>query len=546
MGDIESKTDSPDKRSLNMVASTMEGQTERAEPEGISGTKRGLKSRHVQMIGLGGTIGTGLFIGTGQGLRMGGPVGLFAAYTFMSIVVFGIITGTSEMSSYLPVAGSSISYYARRFMSPSLSFALGWLYCYIWTIAVPSEITAAGLVVQYWNPPVHPAVWTAIFIAVIICLNFTPVKVYGETEFWFASFKILGIVGLLFMAVILVAGGGPNHHILGFQYWTNPGPVNEYLVPGAAGQLVAIISATTFSVYAFAYAPELLVVTSGEMKNPRTNLPKAGKRYIYRLIIFYILGSFFIGLIIPSNDPELLGGSSGAGASPWALAAKNAGIRGLDSVINFVILTSAVSAGNSSLYLSSRTLYSMALTGAAPKIFLRCTSNGIPYVALAFTSLFSSLAFLNLSSSGADIFTWLVNFLNSGAFIGWICCALLYLRFRKATFVQNVHELPYRSIFQPYMSWFCASVLTLLLLLNGLSTFLPGQWNTQDFISAYIGIPVFLAFYLGHKFTVGRRDPWLISPHDVDLHTGLEDIIANEKPVPQRKGWKHFGDSLFN
>ncbi|KAL4962699.1 amino acid permease/ SLC12A domain-containing protein [Aspergillus stella-maris] len=504
--------------------------------------KRGLKSRHSQMIAIGGTIGTGLFVGSGQALNLGGPLFLLLGYSLLTILVFCVITGTTEFTSYLPVPGSSVAYFGNRFCSRSMGFALGWMYYYIFAITVPSEITAAALVLEYWDTPVPVAGWITIFLVVIVALNYFPVQVYGETEFWFASIKIIGIIGLFIMSLVITYRGGPRHEAIGFAYWHNPGPMNEYIATGAIGRLVAFVVTLRFSVYVFAFAPELLVVTAGEMQQPRKNLPTAGRRFFIRLVIFYILGAFFMGLIIPSNDNQLLGASSGASASPWAIAAKNAGISGLDSVINVVILLTAWSAGNSWLYLASRTLYSMAGYGIAPRIFKRCTASGVPYISLAFTSMFSLLAYMNVSSSTATVFNWFVNLINSGAYMSWICVCIIYIRFRKATVAQGVGkaDLPYRSIFQPYASYFGGVILTLLLLLNGFTVFFNGHWELSTFITSYIGIPIFLAFYLGHKFCVrsDRREPWCIPSVEVDLRSGLCEIEAEEESYHTRPDGK--------
>ena len=240
------------------------------------------------------------------------------------------------MSSYLPVRGANMSYYGTRFFSRSLGFAMGWMYWYIFSITVPAEVTATSLVIQYWEPPVHVAVWITLTIIVIVGLNCFPVKFYGEAEFWFASIKVFGIIGLILMALVLVCGGGPSGEVYGFKFRHNPGPVKEYPVNGVGGgigQLRAFVAVITFSIFAFAFAPELLVVTGGEMKNPRRNLPIAGRTYFYRLIFFYVFGIFFIGLIVSSNNENLLNGESGAGSSPWAVAAREAGIKGLDSTM---------------------------------------------------------------------------------------------------------------------------------------------------------------------------------------------------------------------
>ncbi|PYI00915.1 proline-specific permease [Aspergillus sclerotiicarbonarius CBS 121057] len=502
-------------------------------------TARGLKSRHTQMIAIGGAIGTGLFIGSGEALSIGGPLFLLLGYSLLTALVFCIVTATTEFGSFLPVRGSSVAYFGHRFVSNSMGFALGWMYYYVFAITVPSEITAAALVIDYWPNPVNIGVWITIMLIVIVGLNCFPVKVYGETEFWFASIKVIGILGMFIMALVITCGGAPDHKVIGFAYWNNPGAVNEYIVGGASGRLVAFIATLRFSVYIFAFTPELLIITAGEMQSPRRNLPTAGRRFFIRLVIFYIIGAFLIGLICPSNNSQLLGSSSSdASASPWAIAAKDAGIKGLDSVINIVILLSAWSAGNSWLYLASRTLYSMADFGTAPQIFKRCTPSGVPYVSLGFTSLFSLLAYMNVSSSASTVFNWFVKLVNSGGYLSWVCVCIIYIRFRKATFAQelNVADLPYRSRFQPYAAYVAGSLLCLLLLLNGFTVFFPGHWDISTFITSYIGIPIFVFFFLGHKLFTERHTPWFIPSNEVDLTTGLPEILAAEVPASGSAG----------
>ncbi|VUC29262.1 unnamed protein product [Clonostachys rosea] len=525
-------------------SSVLHGEADTA-PYRITETKRGLLSRHAQMIALGGTIGTGLFLGSGQVLRMGGPLFLLLGYTTITLLLYGVATATGEMSSYLPIPGCSVAYYGTRFVSKSLGFTLGWVYWYIFSITVPAEINVTALVIDYWNPPVHNAVWLTIVGGVIILCNCLPVRVYGESEFWFASTKVIGILGLLIMTVVLFFGGGPNHEPLYFKYWNDPGPTNEYLVGGAAGRIAAFIGCTTFSVYAFGFAPELLVITGGEMESPRRNIPKATMRYFIRLITFYILGAIAIGILVPSNNKYLLSPGSGAAASPWAIGARDAGIKVLDSVINAVIVLSAWSAGNSYLYLASRALYSLSVSGNAPAIFSRCTKSGIPYYATAASAMFSLLAYLNVAASGSAVFNWLANLTNTGAFQSWICCCIIYLRFRKATQVQDIKDIPFRSRLQPYAAWVSLIGFSLLLLVNGFKVFVPGNWDVGTFITSYIGIAIFVVLYVGHKLTVGRRDKIALSPAEVDLHTGVEEIILLEKPAQPPQKWYQKWRLLF-
>ncbi|QDS67557.1 hypothetical protein FKW77_003089 [Venturia effusa] len=494
-------------------------------------TQRGLKSRHAQMIALGGTIGTGLFVGSGQTLARGGPLFILMAYLFMSVLVFCIVSGTVTVAAYLPTPGASMNLFGFRYVSRSMGFALGWLYFYSLGILVPYEITAAGLVIDYWKSDINIAVWISIMIVVIVGLNLLPVKFYGETEFWFASTKVVMMIGLLVLSVVLFFGGGPNHDRLGFRYWKNPGATNTYLESGNTGRFLALLSTWVLSAFPFTFAPELMIATAGEMKSPRHNLPIAARRYIYRLFFFYIGSVIAIGVTCPSNDPRITSGGSGAGSSAFVVGIKNAGIDVLDSIINAGIIISAWSSGNSFLYLSSRSLYSLALSGNAPSFFKHCTKQGVPIRAVIASSLFCALAYLNVANSGAVVFNWFVNLTNTSGFLSWICCSIIYLRFRKACQVQGITnaELPYTSIMQPWGSYLAIVGFVILTLINGFNVFWPENWSASSFLTAYVGIPIFLAIYLGHR-VYARNDPWAHPPELVDMQTGLEEVLAEEEP----------------
>ena len=351
-----------------------------------------------------------LFVGSGQTLARGGPAFILVAYIIMTFLVYCIVTAITEVATYLPVHGGTMSYYGYRYVSRSFGFALGYLYWYALGILVPYEVTAAGLVIDYWPNDINIAVWITIMIIVIVGLNFLPVKFYGETEFWFAGTKVIMMVGLLILSVVLFFGGGPKQTgVLGFHYWKHPRAANTYLAEGNTGRFVAFWETLVLSVFPFTFAPELLVVTGGEMESPRRNLPIASRRYFYRLIGFYVLAVLAIGVICPSNDPRLTSGGSGAGSSPFVVGIANAGITALPSIINAVIIISAWSSGNSFLYISSRALYSLAVQGNAPRIFKTCNKWGVPYYAVGCSAIFSALAYLNCASSGAVVFNWFVN-----------------------------------------------------------------------------------------------------------------------------------------
>lgn len=497
-------------------------------------TERGLKSRHVQMMALGGTLGTGLFVGSGQALAIGGPAFLFGAYIFIGSLVYMVVTAVAEIGTYLPVHGGTMSYYGYRYVSRSLGFALGYLYWYSMGILIPNEIVAGALIIGYWDTNVHVGVWITVLLVVILLLNVLPVGWYGEAEFWFASMKVLMLLGLLFLAFILFWGGGPNRQRLGFHYWKDPGAANEYIVKGDIGRFCALLQSLVLSAFAFLFAPELIIQTSGEMESPRHNIPRCSRRYFYRLAIFYVFGSLAIGIMCPSNNASLTNGGAGAGSSPFVVGIKIATIPVLDSIVNAAVLTSAWSSGNSYLYMSSRALYSLAVAGNAPSVFKTCNRYGLPWVALIASACFAPLSYLAVANGSSQVFNWFVSLTNTSGFISWVCSCFIYLRFRKACTVQGV-DRPYKSRLQPWGAYVGMVGFTFMILINGFQNFFPQKWSVSGFFTAYIGIPFFFVLYFGHKI-IYRKDPWAWKVEDIDLVTGLEEIEAADIPPKKATG----------
>ena len=241
-----------------------------------------------------------------------------------------------------------------------------------------AEISAASLLVEYWNGAegINVSAWISIVIVVVVCLNIFAVSIYGEAEFIFSSVKIITMVGLIIFAVVIDLGGGPKHNRLGFHYWHDPGAMNTYLSTGDWGRFLGFFS--TLINASFSYGGvEMVAVAAGEAENPRHNIPKAVRRVFWRILVFYVFGSLAIGVLIPSNSPDLLdqlGRRTNTGAaSPWVIAIKNAAVPHLASIINAVILTSATSAANAYCYTGSRYLYALAQNGQAPRFLLKCT-----------------------------------------------------------------------------------------------------------------------------------------------------------------------------
>ncbi|KAF1951902.1 amino-acid permease inda1 [Byssothecium circinans] len=500
-------------------------------------THRGLKSRHIQFLALGGAIGTGLFVGSGGILALVGPAPLFMAYLSMMIVVWNVMNNLAEIVTYLPMKGITIPYFVKRFVDPSLAFAAGWNYWYAYAILVAAEATAGSILLDYWTTPVPAAAWITIFLVVILLLNIVAVGVFGEAEFWFASIKFITILALIILGFVIMLGGSPNDQgRLGFRYWNDPGAFKPYLVEGNTGNFLAYWTAFVRAGFAFITSPELIALAAGETIAPRRNIPKAAKRFVWRLAIFYGFGSFIIGVIVPSDDKRLLSPSSNATASPFVIGITRAGIKGLNHAINAAILTSAWSAGNAFLFSGSRVLYGMALSGDAPKIFGKTNRKGVPYMAVLATWAIGLLAYLNVSNTGAQVFTWFSNISTISGFIAWIVCMITFIRFRQALVFNNLLDtLPFKTPFQPYFVWFTLPLVSILTLTNGFQVFFPKNWSAANFLAAYITIPIFLVLYLGHKLWF--KTSWAIKVSQIDVVSGKREMdemcATDEDPVPK-------------
>ncbi|KAI1347064.1 amino-acid permease inda1 [Xylaria sp. FL0043] len=538
---LEAPETGAEPKALDRSISTSAGEVNLTQSHQL---ERGLKSRHIQFLALGGAIGTGLFVGSGQILHTVGPAPLFMAYLAMMVVVWVVMNVLAEMTTYLPMKGISIPYFVGRFVEPSLAFATGWNYWYAYAILVAAECTAGAIVIQYWTHAVHVAVWIAIQLIVILFLNIVAVSWFGEAEFWFASIKLITILGLIILGIVLFFGGGPNHDPLYFKNWENPpGAFVEYIGSGSWGRFLAFWTAFARAGFSFITSPELIALSAGETVAPRRNIPKAARRFVWRLAIFYGLGSLVIGVLVRNDDDRLLSGSSNASASPFVIGIQRAGIPVLNHLINAAILTSAWSAGNAFCFSGSRVLYSMALNGQAPKWFAITSKRGVPYVAVLFTIAIGSLAFLNVSNSGAAAFAWFSNLSTISGFIAWIVVLITYLRFRKAMVYHNMLEaLPFRTPLQPYATWFILFLVTILTLTNGFQVFVPANWSASSFLAAYITIPIFAALYIGHK--IWFRTPFAIKTEDVDVVTGKKEMDelaeSDEEPIPRnwlQKAW---------
>jgi len=440
-----------------------------------------------------------------------------------------------EMIAYLPIPGGHIKL-AERFVDPAFSFTMGWNYWYNWTIILPAELSAAAVLINYWNTSVNNSVWIVMCLVVVVTINMFGAGAYGEAEFIFASIKVITITGLIILGLVLDLGGGPNHDRLGFRYWKNPGPFVQYNgISGNTGRFLGWWAVMTQAAFSY-IGTEIVAIAAGEAKNPRRNLPKAIKRVYIRILVFYLGGTLIIGLLVPSNNKNLSLTSGNATASPFVIAIQTAGISGLPSVINAALLTSAWSAASSDLYTSSRALYGLALAGNAPSIFAHTSKRGLPYVSIIFCALFCGLAFMGVSAGSNKVFLWFQNMTSIAGLMTWFGISVTYIRFHKGFVSQGYDRstLPYASKLQPYAAWYAAIACVVTCFFSGFQVFLKGGWDTATFITNYLPFMFFPVMYVIARF-ITRVPP--VRAMDMDFVTDIDEIEKATVDEPPPTNW---------
>ena len=461
--------------------------------------QRGLKARHLSMIALGGAIGTGIFLAMGGTIHQAGVGGAFVAYGIVGVMVYFLCTGLGEMATYLPETGSFGSY-STKFIDPALGFAMGWNYWYNWAITIAAEMVAGSIVMKFWFPQVPAIVWSAVFLVIIVGLNLLSARAYGESEFWFATVKVITVIIFLIVGVLMIVGilGGKTQ---GFtNYFSNGGPFI-----GGSKTIFAIFLVAGFSFQ----GSELVGLTAGESENPERDVPKAVNTIFWRIVLFYLGTILVIGAIIEPSQLTVT-------TSAFTLVFERVGIAGAASIMNAVILTSVLSAGNSGMYASSRMLYAMAHDGMAPKVFGKTNKRGVPVNAIILTTIVASISFLTGSFGDGKVYTWLVAASGLSGFIAWLGIAMCHFRFRRAYLAQgkDIKDLPYKAKLFP-LGPIIAFVLCFVSIIGqGYSNIGSNGIAWGDLISAYIGIPLFIGIFLYYKI---RYKTKLVPLKEVDL-----------------------------
>lgn len=455
--------------------------------------RRELKARHLTMIAIGGSIGTGLFVASGATVAQAGPGGALCSYIIIGLMVYFLMTSLGELAAYLPVSGS-FSTYGSRYVDEGFGFALGWNYWYNWAVTIAVDLVAAQLVMGYWFPEIDGWIWSAIFLFIIFMLNYISVKGFGEAEYWFSLIKVITVIIFIVVGILMIIGIFRGAENAGWHNWQ----IGEAPFVGGFSAMIGVAMIVGFSFQ----GTELIGIAAGESKDPGKNIPKAVRQVFWRILLFYVFAILVISLIIPYTYPRLLRNEvADISVSPFTLVFGNAGLLSAAAVMNAVILTAVLSAGNSGMYASTRILFTLAKEGKAPKIFSRLSPGGVPRYALIATTVLSALGFLSSMFGNQVVYLWLLNTSGMTGFIAWLGIAISHYRFRNGYMLQgyDLNKLPYRSGFFPIGPIFAFVLCLVITLGQNYQAFLADKIDWYGVIATYIGIPLFLVIWFGYK-----------------------------------------------
>ncbi|KAK2744656.1 hypothetical protein FQN55_006574 [Onygenales sp. PD_40] len=527
MGERGTETKLPDTSSSNSLenaVSQTERHHDRVMERDATPLTRALRGRHLQMIAIGGSIGAGLFIGSGKALSDGGPASVLLGFLIIGVMVFCAMQSLGELSVLYPVNGAFYNY-ATRFVDPAWGFTMGWQYTIGWLTLLPSELVAAGITIQFWRDDIRIGVWIAVFLVLLSSIQFFGVRGYGETEFALSLIKIIACIGLIFLGIITNAGGVPtdDRGYIGGRYWRDPGAFRN----GFKGFSSVFVTA------AFAYAgTEMVGLAAAETVNPAKSIPKASKQVFWRILIFYIINILLLGLNVPSDSEVLLGAvGPNSKASPFVLAVQLAGIKVLPHIINAVITISVLSVGNTATYGSTRTLQALAIAGQAPKIFAYVDSKGRPLTCVALQIAFGFLAFVSEASSGDAFFTWMLATGGLAVLFMYGSICLSHIQFRRAWRMQGkeLSEIPWRSPLGVCGSWVGLFIVCVSLVASFYVALFPinSEPSAKGFFAGYLAAFIACFFFVFWKiyswdFSIG------VDLKKVDLERGRRPLASIE------------------
>ncbi|WP_378953478.1 amino acid permease [Pelosinus sp. sgz500959] len=457
------------------------------------GLKRDMKSRHLMMISIGGTIGTGLFVGSGQTISQAGPLGAVLAYLVGGFIMYLVLLCLGELTAAMPVSGSFQSY-ASRFISPGAGFTTGWLYWINWAICIAADFTAAGIIMNNWFPQIAIWIWCGFFATILALLNIISVKAYGEAEFWFASIKVTAILAFIVAGCGLIFGFSDNAVPMAFSnFHTSSG-----LFPNG---FEAVFLTMIAVVYSFQGA-ELVGIAAGECENPGKNVPRVIKGIAFRIIFFYVLAMVVLAAIIPFNEASVL-------ESPFAHVFGMLGLPLAKDIMFFVVMTSALSSGSSALYACSRLLWSMSKEGLAPSILGKVNSRGVPVYGVLITVLLACMSLLTSEYAADTVYLWLMSSTGLTGCLIWVIIAWCQLNFRKE-FIRlggKLEQLTFRTPFYP--------LVPILALVLNLGVIISLYFDESQRIVLYTGIPALAGVYLYYLLFLNKKHATTLKEREI-------------------------------
>jgi len=457
--------------------------------------QRKLGARHLNMIAIGGSIGTGLFLASGSTIANAGPGGALLAYSLIGIMIYFLMTSLGELATHTPTSGAFFTY-GSRYVEEGFGFALGWNYWYNWAITVAFELVAVQFIMKFWFPDIPGFYWSALFLVIIFMINAMSVKGFGESEFWFSMVKVIAIVAFIIIGIAMIIKVMLTPGVATFGNWT-------YKDAPFVGVLKAMIGVAMIAGFSF-QGTEMVGVAAGESKDPKKTIPLAIKQIFWRILLFYVLCIFIIGTLIAYDDPNLLQAATteNVALSPFTLLYEKVGFAFAASLMNAVILTAILSAGNSGMYSSTRMLFDMAQQGRAPKWFAKLDNRGVPMNALYATTFIAAFCFLTTFIGEKQVFNWLLNMSGMCGFIVWLGIAISHYRFRKGYIAQGykLEDLAYRAKFFPFAPWFAFILCSVIILGQNYQAVLGGKIDWMGLLSTYISLPLFLVIWLGYKW----------------------------------------------
>jgi len=453
------------------------------------GLKRDLKSRHLMMISIGGTIGTGLFLGTGQTISQAGPVGAIMGYLVGAFIMLLVLLCLAELSIAMPVAGSFQSY-ASRFISPAAGFTTGWLYWVNWAVCIAADFTAAGIIANNWFPGVPVWMWCAGFVIGLAIINLVSVRTYGEAEFWFAGIKVTAIIAFIIAGIALMFGVVGHEGAIGFSNFHT----GEGLFPKGFSAVFLTMIAVTYSFQ----GAELVGIAAGECEEPSKNIPKVIRGITFRIILFYVVAIFVLAATIPWREAGVL-------ESPFAHVFSRIGMPFAETIMCAVVLTSALSAGNSALYACSRLLWSMAKEDLAPAWLGKLSRNGVPYYGVLITLLLAGLSLLTQVFAADTVYLWLMASTGLTGCLIWVIIAWCQINFRQEylRLGGNLSDLLFRTPLYPLVP-----ILTIVL---NLGVVFSLYFDESQHIVLLAGVVFLVAIYLYYYLFLAKKKAAIVS-----------------------------------